>query len=121
MEPAVFRQSKAYLTSAVIFWGICSLFVVGIPFLIGALLAYSRHKITLGDRTVTLSRGVMVATVTDVPYSKINSVGVSRGLTGMVFNSGTVTISTGNDIAGIVFKNIERPEELKLMLQARMS
>ena len=121
MEPTEFRQSKAYLISAIIFWGICCLFLIGIPFLIGSLLIYSRHKITLGERTVTLSRGVLTATVTDVPYSKINSVGVSRGLLGMALGCGTVTISTGNDVAGIVFRNIERPEELKRALQARMS
>ena len=113
-----YRQSSAFLILASL---VCVCTIFGLVFLPGILLSYTHNKIELGEKMVTLSRGVVTATVTDVPYGRINSVSVRKGQMGSLTNSGTVVISTGNDVDGIVFKNIERPEELKRALQARMA
>lgn len=90
--------------------------------LVLALLHYLRYQntgITLGAKSVTLLRGGISTKVTQVPYSKVNSVTVSQGILGKSWNSGDVIISTGNDVSGIVFKGIENPHLLKETIEKR--
>jgi uncharacterized membrane protein YdbT with pleckstrin-like domain len=56
-----------------------------------------------------------------IPYNKINTVDLKMGLLGKLWDYGDVRVFTGNDVEGIAFKQIDRPRQLKQLIETRIS
>ncbi len=77
------------------------------------ILDYLRRTLTITKNGLILKKGILTMHITEMPYSKINSVSVRRGLLGNIFGYGDIIILAGNDTGGIPFKGVEDPEGLK--------
>lgn len=95
--------------------------LIGIPILIGVIVWYKFSSVTVGDNSVVFKKGWLNTTQKQIPYDKINAVDVSIDLFGKYMGYGTVRILTGNDIEGIRFQGIDRPNELKQQIEAHLS
>jgi hypothetical protein len=51
----------------------------------------------------------------------VNNVEVNISLSGRLFGYGKITILTGNDREGIEFNGINRPKELRRLIEARVA
>lgn len=108
-------NNRVYRTSKTIFIGD----VVLMPVIIGFftffphLLQYFSQSIKVTNDSIELKKGIINIEKVEVPHSKVNSVYVKQGIFGRLFDFGDVTVSTGNDTAGIVYKHIEAPNDLK--------
>jgi uncharacterized membrane protein YdbT with pleckstrin-like domain len=97
--------------------------IILIPVMIGFftaayhLLRYLSESITVDDNHVQIKTGILSNHETEIPLSKINSVSIRQGLFGKILGYGDIIISTGNDTNGIVFKNIDKPKDLKETLK----
>lgn len=113
-----FRLKKpnwiAYLVGAII---LAVTFVGPIFVLVGFLVNWSRYKrtlITVKAHSIELMR---LGTVTEMPFTKINSVSMAR----VGKNTyGNFVISLGNDISGLTLVNVENVEALKNLVQDRI-
>ena len=94
--------------------------LIGIPFLIMFILRYLFTSITVSENGLLYKKGWLNTTQKQIPYNKINTVDLKMGLLGKMWDYGEVRIFTGNDVEGIAFKNIDRPKELKSLIEAKI-
>ena len=85
------------------------------------IFTYYKNYVVLTDDTVVLKRGLVDVRSVDIPYSKINSIRVERGLLGRFYGFGDVIIMSGNDVVGEAIKGIISPENLKEDIQERIN
>lgn len=121
MGQNIYRQSMSFLVSKLLIDGLLMMVLIGFITAIKHILEYYRVQIELTDKTVILKMGILTTNVTEVPYSKINSISVRKGIVGSMLGYGDIVILTGNDVSGIVFKGIENPDQLKAALNNRQS
>ncbi len=114
-QPQTNNSVQVFKTSKIIFLGDILLMPVLIGFytFIRNLISYYSEIITATPDSLEMKKGILVVEKIEVPYSKVNSIHIKQSILGRIFNFGTVTISTGNDTTGIVFRNIHSPNELK--------
>lgn len=116
-----YRQtSKALVAKAVTLWWWWGLLLLGIPIIID-LLRYSRNKLVIGAKSVTVELGVLTQNSREIPFSKIQSVTVNQSVMGQIFGYGHILITSGNELAPIVFKYVDQPQSLKQVLQDKIS
>lgn len=116
MEQTTFRQSMSFLVRKLIVDGFLLMLLIGFFTGIKHILEYFNTQIQLTTKTVILKKGIFTSNVTEVPYSKVNSISVRKGVLGSMFGYGDLVILTGNDVAGIVFKGIENPDQIKMAI-----
>ena len=121
MGQNIYRQSIFFLVSKLIIDVLLMAVLIGFVTAIKHLLEYFKVQIELTDKTVILKMGILTSNVTEVPYSKINSISVRKGIVGSMLGYGDIVILTGNDVSGIVFKGIENPDQLKMAINNRQS
>lgn len=95
--------------------------LIGIPLLIAFIVRYKFTTITVGENGLLFKKGMINTTQKQIPYNKINTVDLKMGLLGKLWDYGDVRVFTGNDVEGIAFKQIDRPHQLKQMIEARIS
>ena len=78
-------------------------------------ISWKTNKLVLKAKSISVTRGALRVQTIDIPYSKINSVSVSRG-----FFLGSITIMTGNDVNGIVFSGIDNAQQIKNAIEQRL-
>lgn len=116
----VIREAKNYMLIRLALYGFLSLMLIGIPFLIKALLEYFSNKLRIEKHSIILEKGIISKSTIDIPYNKINSIQVRQGIIGRMLHYGDVVILTGNDIAGQVFEGIDNPQQIKMRIQELM-
>ena len=77
-------------------------------------------QVTLEANAVVYKVGVLTKRVEEIPYNKINSINIKQSLSERVLGYGDVVIITGNDVNGIVLKDIDNPQALKSDIMERV-
>jgi uncharacterized membrane protein YdbT with pleckstrin-like domain len=120
MNEKIYRGSSVKLTVDVIVDILLMFVFVGWILLPIHILEYLKKSLSLGANGIALRVGALSTTTTEIPYSKINSVTVKRGVFGKIFGYGDIAILTGNDLQGIPFKGIDNPEKLKSEIMSKV-
>lgn len=111
-------------TTLLIFWLIIDLMLacVFIGFILMAyhLWQYYSMSLTLGEKGLILKTGILATRTVEIKYSKINTVTVHQGLIGNLLGYGNLVIFAGNDVSGIVVKEIDNPQTVKAELDAKI-
>jgi len=94
------------------------LMVIGLSLMIGLTTRYIFTSIMVGKNYLEFRKGWILTSKQQIPYDNINSVGMNIDIIGRVLNYGNLKISTGNDVEGIWFKTMDRPEELKNLIES---
>jgi uncharacterized membrane protein YdbT with pleckstrin-like domain len=68
-----------------------------------------------------MHKGWLNITDKQVPYEKINTVESHQSLIDRMFGCGQLKIYTGNDIQGITFMGIDKPQQVKQMIEERVN
>lgn len=108
-----YKQSTTMFVIAILIDLLLCCVFIGFFLLPIHILAYLNQSIIIGPKSVVLRTGILNIKTHDIRYSKINSIIVNRGILGRIFGYGTIVIFTGNDVAGLAFKDIDNPEEVK--------
>jgi len=94
-----------YLLIAFAFCGILIAFVIG----------FSRRKYVLRDKDVTYKSGVLIKTVTTVPFSRIQHVEINEAPISRLFKLASLNVFTAGDSSNdLVIKGIKKEEALKI-------
>lgn len=113
LDTTIYKPSEAQLGLWIIIDIMLMSFVIGFILLPYHVLRYLTTSIELRKNTVVLRKGILSKSEMEVPYAKINSVGIHRSLVGRGLGYGDVLISIGNDSTGIAYKGINTPDKLK--------
>lgn len=89
---------------------------LGIVLMLYHLIEYFKEYLTINDKSVILNKGLIITHEIEVPFNKINSVSVRKGILGGILGYGNIVIFTGNDSSGIVFSAVDNPQEIKTRL-----
>lgn len=116
-----YKQSIAYLSIKLLVDILLMTVLIGFFTFIKHLYDYICTSITLTGNGVILKRGLVTSNVTEIPYTKINSITIKQGILGQFLNYGDVIILAGNDLVGIPFKGISSPEEIKRQIYQYIS
>lgn len=116
----VYKQSKVnfilYMIIDVIL--LCPTLGLWVFVLMYHIMQYNSNTLTLGEQSIIMRTGIFNSQLHEIRYSKINSVIVSRSFLGSVYGYGNITIFSGNDISGLLFKDIDSPEKVKKEIDA---
>jgi membrane protein YdbS with pleckstrin-like domain len=94
-----------YFLIAFIFCSILIAFVIG----------FSRRKYVLRDKDVTYKSGVLIKTVTTVPFSRIQHVEINEAPISRLFKLASLNVFTAGDSSNdLVIKGIKKEEALKI-------
>lgn len=115
-----FKLNRKYYQMMLWAWGLWSLFIIGIPFFISCFVIYRTTKLSVDSNGVTYQQGWLKVAQRTIPFKNINSVDVTVGPIGRKYGYGDVAIHTGNDVQAIRFKGVDRPEELKRLIEQRV-
>jgi uncharacterized membrane protein YdbT with pleckstrin-like domain len=94
------------------------LIVIGLALMIGLATRYIFTSITIGKNYIEFRKGWILTSKQQIPYDNINTVGMNVDVIGKILNYGNLKISTGNDTEGIWFRTMDRPEELKNLIES---
>ena len=79
------------------------------------LVGFSRRKYVLREKDVTYKSGVLIKTITTVPFSRIQHVEINEGLIPRLFKLATLAIFTAGDSSNdLVIKGIKKEKALKI-------
>ncbi len=115
-----FKLNKSYYHLLLWAAGLWSLFLIGIPLIIFNIIMYKTTRIIVDAKGVTLRSGWLTVTHRNVPFNKVNNVDIKQGLVGKKYDYGTITIRTGNDSEKILLNGVDRPFELKRIIEERI-
>ncbi|NVK51672.1 MAG: PH domain-containing protein [Flavobacteriaceae bacterium] len=94
-----------YLGVAVLFLSIFSYLIVG----------FSRRKYVVRDRDITYKSGVLIKTMTTVPFSRIQHVEINEAPISRLFSLASLNVFTAGDSSrDLVIKGIKKEEALKI-------
>ncbi len=112
MEAKIYRESPVKLAASLAIDFV--LFVVPL-FILGPIqvLKFLKNSLTVSEKGILLTKGVLSTTTIEIPFSKINSVTVRRGVLGKLLGYGDILILAGNDMQGVPFAGVDNPEGLK--------
>jgi len=85
------------------------------------IFTFYKNYVVLTADAVVLKKGLVDVRSVDIPYNKINSIRVERGLLGRFYGFGDVIIMSGNDVVGEAIKGIVNPENLKADIQEKIN
>jgi len=88
------------------------LLIIGIIFVIFILLEYSRTNLSITPRGILMRGGVINVRTVEIPFDKINTILVARGLLGNMFGYGNILFMTGSNIIAR-FPGVNNPEALR--------
>lgn len=108
-----YRQSVVKLAVSLLIDLLLILIFIGFFLIPMHVIEYLRNSITITPKGVLMKKGILTSTDVEIPFQKINTVTVKRGVLGKIFGYGDIYIFAGNDIHGIPFKGLEAPEKLK--------
>jgi len=108
-----YRQSVVKLAVSLFIDFLLMSIVIGFLLFPIHIIEYLRNFITITPKGVLMKKGILTSTDIEIPFQKINTVTVRRGVLGKIFGYGDIYIFAGNDIHGIPFKGLEAPEKLK--------
>lgn len=112
-----YKQTKmALVAQALTKWWWLGVLTCGISIIIN-ILRWTRAKLIVGDRAISIEDGIMTVKTQDMPYDKINSVTVVQSALGQIFGYGHLQISSGNDSRPIIFKYLDNPTEVRQVIQ----
>jgi len=95
------------------------LFLGGVAGLGALALAASSTEFAVTDRRIIAKAGVLRRRSIEILLSKVESVGFSQPLLGMIFNYGTVVVA-GSGGTREPFRNIANPQELRRQVHWRL-
>lgn len=79
------------------------------------LIGFSRRKYTLRDKDVTYKSGVLIKTITTVPFSRIQHVEINEAPISRVFKLAALNVFTAGDSSDdLVIKGIKKEEALRI-------
>ncbi len=123
MDPAtqgqVFKPAKSNLYLG-IFIGVLltPVFGLGLIIILASLLYYFNTKVVATDTSIILHKGWLIKSVTEIPYTKINNVSVTKGARA---THGSLVISTGNDSSKMLLGSFEGVQELHRIIQSHLA
>ena len=94
-----------YLLFSIVFLILITVFVIG----------FSRRKYVLREKDVTYKSGVLIETITTVPYSRIQHVEINESPISRIFKLASLNVFTAGDSSNdLVIKGIKKVEALKI-------
>ncbi len=94
-----------YLLFSIVFLILITVFVIG----------FSRRKYVLREKDVTYKSGVLIETITTVPYSRIQHVEINESPISRIFKLASLNVFTAGDSSNdLVIKGIKKEEALKI-------
>lgn len=116
-----YRHSKTRLYIMCGLWALLiPVFGVGLLAIAYLVLVYKREYITITDDAVLLNTGLLTTNELEIPFKRINNVSIRKGPLSSILGYGNIVIFTGNDVAGISFKDVDNPAEVKKQITQRM-
>lgn len=119
-EGEVFRTNKGYLYMELTISALLCFIIIGIPLVIGFIIGYKTTRITADKNGVTYRHGLLMITETHIPYSRINNIMIKTSLVDGLMGAGQITILTGNDSEKINIYGLDRPRELKAIIDSHI-
>ena len=116
-------DEKVYRHTKMVFWidALLVLFYLwGVVSGVIHLMRLMSESLTIGDKHLKLKTGILSNNELEIPYNKINSISVKQGLIARLLGFGSIVIYTGNDVSGIVFKQLNYPSEIKKAIQEKI-
>jgi uncharacterized membrane protein YdbT with pleckstrin-like domain len=110
------QTQKALIVRALLYWWWLGWFTLG-GIVIWDILSYKRNRLILSDKTVRIEQGVLSLNTRDIPYAKIQSVSVNQSVFGQMASYGHIVITSGNDLAPILFKYVDNPQAIRQAIQ----
>lgn len=78
-------------------------------------IGFSRRKYVLRDKDVTYKSGVLIKTITTVPFTRIQHVEINESPLSRIFNLASLNVFTAGDSSNdLVIKGIKKEEALKI-------
>ena len=94
-----------YLLLSIVFLILIAVFVIG----------FSRRKYVLREKDVTYKSGILIETITTVPYSRIQHVEINESPISRIFKLAALNVFTAGDSSNdLVIKGIKKVEALKI-------
>ena len=94
-----------YLLFSIVFLILITVFVIG----------FSRRKYVLREKDVTYKSGVLIETITTVPYSRIQHVEINESPISRIFKLASLNVFTAGDSSNdLVIKGVKKEEALKI-------
>lgn len=113
------RSTRLFILQLIISIPLSFMFI-GIPLLVFYVLRYLMDTLIIDDKAVTMKTGILNRHEVRLPYSKINTVTISRDPLGMLMGYGDVVLHTGNDTSGVRFQYVDQFEEIKNEVNTRI-
>lgn len=120
MENKIYRESPVKLTVSLAIDFFLIFVLIGFITAPIHILEFIKKSLALSDRGINLTKGVLSTTTIEIPYTKINSVTVHRGVLGKIFGYGDIVILAGNDSQGIPFVGVDNPEKLRSEIMSKV-
>jgi uncharacterized membrane protein YdbT with pleckstrin-like domain len=87
-------------------------FVVPLLALVWVAIIIKSTEMAVTNKRVIVKTGWIMRDTTELKLSKVESVNVSQGLSGRLFNYGTVTVN-GTGVQKVIMKNIKDPIKVR--------
>lgn len=118
---AVYSIGDKYFWLNVFSFGLLSLLIVGLPFLLKLIHLRHRRQYILTDRRVLVKDGLFSIKTTSAPYDKITHISVRQDfLNKLSYNIGDITLHTaaaGSAPVEIDLVKIENPMQVKNLIE----
>lgn len=113
MEEKTYKMSTARLLLYILFASFfIPFFGIGIVFIFFIIVGYLRLYLTITQRGIFMRAGIINVRTIEIPFDKVNTLSVKRGLLGNMFGYGDIQFLTGNDVIA-TFPGVSNPEALR--------
>jgi len=96
---------------------IMTVLVIAILIMIMLLVRFIFTSVTVSENGIDYRMGWLNSTLKQIPFDKINTVDSFVSVYGKILSFGTVKVYSGNDVDGIWFKGMEKPNILCRMIE----
>ncbi|KAB1194509.1 PH domain-containing protein [Haloferax sp. MBLA0076] len=98
-----------------------SLFVIGIPLVVGAYLSFKNTNYVVTSDALYKKTGVLSRNVQRIEFDKVQDTSYSQSFLGAQFGFGSVNISTaGGSGIEMSFQNVSEPQSLQTLVNERI-
>jgi uncharacterized membrane protein YdbT with pleckstrin-like domain len=91
--------------------------IITVPWVLLALIRQLTTDLVITDRRLIHKTGLISRNTLELRLNKIESVNITQGILGRIFNCGAVTV-TGSGMAMSVFRQLDQPLEFKRYIEA---
>jgi membrane protein YdbS with pleckstrin-like domain len=91
--------------------------VIAVLIIIMLLTRFVFTSVTVSENGIDYRMGWLNSTLKQIPFDKINTVDSFVSVYGKILSFGTVKVYSGNDVEGILFKGMEKPNTLCRMIE----